>query len=423
MFGLLVAALAAPGVLRADTIVLRSSARATAPVSLRDVAELDGSDAAALGDLVLFEQPKDAKVSQFELSIEDVRTALNAAKKDIRWGKIALSGDSCSIRLISEKKDAPVAEAAQEPAPVATPKAPAGPTWHVVADLKEECLRNAIASRLASFLKADPAEVRVAFADADNALLDTPSVGRTLDIQPTGLGSMVPVMVRVFEGERVVAAGTAKVRVEQKLNVVGASRALHRGDIVTRDVIFCENRWTIPGERLAAESAVVGSVVKNRLQPGELFLESDVEAAMLVKRGDIVNLACLSGSIVMNTKARALANGRENEMIEFSPLSNPKSRVTARVVAPGQAVISADEPEDQVFQNKPVAGAPPGSAPEATHAAASSKSPKPADLASVGAVTVQRVTTRPDGSFVVEAATKDPKKPVRKMKFLPFDEP
>lgn len=419
MFGLLIAALAAPGVSRADTIELRSSARAAIPVSLRDVAELDGPDALALGDLVIFEQAKDTGVTRLELSVEEVRAALNTAKSDIRWGKIALSGDSCSVRLIQEKKDAPAPQAEPEPAPAPAPRAPAGPIWRVVADFKEEGLRSAIGSRLASFLKADPGEVRVAYADSDSALLDTPSVGRTLDIQPTGLGAMVPVMVRIFEGERVVAAGTAKVRVEQKLNVVGATRALHRGDIVTSEVIFSESRWTTPGERLATQAAVLGSVVKNRLQPGELFLESDVEPAMLVKRGDIVNLACLSGSIVMNTKARALANGRENEMIEFAPLSNTKSRVTARVVAPGQAVVSADQPEDQVFQNKPVASA----APETPHLAAAPKQSKPADMASVGAVTVQRVTTRPDGTFVVEAATKDPKKPVRKMKFLPFDEP
>ncbi|MBX3388945.1 MAG: flagellar basal body P-ring formation protein FlgA [Phycisphaeraceae bacterium] len=419
MFGLLVAALGAPGVLRADTIELRSSARASIPVSLRDVAVLDGPEAVALGDLVVFEQTKDAKVSQVEISVDDLRAALNGAKSDIRWGRIALSGDSCSIRFITEKKEAPAVDAAPEAAPAPVVKAPAGPIWQVVADLKAESLRSAIASRLASFLKADPREVRVAFADSDNALLDTPSIGRTLDIQPTGLGAMVPVMIRVFEGERVVAAGTAKVRVEQKLHVVGATRALHRGDIVTGEFIFSENRWTTPGERLAAESSVVGSVVKNRLQPGELFLESDIEPAILVKRGDIVNLACLSGSIVMNTKARALASGRENEMIEFSPLSNSKSRVTARVVAPGQAVINAEETDDHVFQNKPVASA----APVSAHFAAAPKPIKASDQASVGAVTVQRVTTRPDGTFVVEAASKDPKKPVRKMKFLPFDEP
>jgi len=417
-------ACAAAHTLRADTILLRSSARATAPVTLRDVAVLEGPDAEALGSAVVFEQPGDVKLARVDLSIEDIRNALNGSKSDIRWGKIALSGDTCSLRITLEKKEPDPAEPEPAPAPGPAVKLPVGPTWHIVSEMRDETLRAAIGARLVSFLKAERSDVRVAFADADQALLDTPSVGRTLDIQPTGLGAIVPVMVRVFEGEKVVAAGTAKVRVEQKLTVAGATRALHRGDLVTKEVIFSESRWTTPGERLATEAGILGSVVKNRIQPGELFLESDVEPAILVKRGDIVNVACLAGSIVMNTKARALANASENEVIEFAPLRNPKNRVTARVVAPGQAVINAEgaaATDDHVYQSKPDSPAP--TPEESKPTAAPVRGTKAADKASVGAVTVQRITTKPDGTFVVEAGTKDPKKPVRKMKFFPLDEP
>ncbi|MBL8886199.1 MAG: flagellar basal body P-ring formation protein FlgA [Phycisphaerales bacterium] len=418
-------------VARADTIQLRSSARASAPVSLRDVAILEGADAEALGDVIVFEQSKEARAAHVDLSVDEIRSLLNESRTDIRWGKIALSGDSCSLRLICEKKETPAAEVPPTPVRAApVPKAAMGPTWNVVSEMRDESLRSAIGARIVSFLKAESSDVRVAFSEADSTLLSTPTPGRTLDIQPTGLGSMVPVMVRVFEADKVIAAGTAKVRVEQKLNVVGATRSLHRGDLVTKEVVFSESRWTTPGERLATEEAILGRVVKNRVQPGELFLDGDVEAAILVKRGDIVNIACVAGSIVMNTKARAMANAGENEVIEFTPLRNPKSRVTARVVAPGQAVISADGGgDDSVFQNKPVAEAEPS--PTGKRVAAVPTGPtstfapavKGPELATVGSTTVQRITTKPDGTFVVEAATKDPKKPIRKMKFIPLDEP
>lgn len=420
--------------LRADTILLRSSARVSPPVALRDIADLEGPDAQSLGDLIIVEKSgeKGGNARVVEISIDDLRASLIEAKPDIRWGKIALNGEKCSVRLVTEKKETPALEQDAAPAPPApAPKPEAGPTWHVVADMNEQSLRSAIGTRLVGFLKAQPSDVRIAFSPADHALLDTPSAGRTLDIQPTGLGAQVPVLVRVFEADRVVAAGTVRVRVEQKLNVVGATRALHRGDAVTREVVFSEWRWTTPGERLATEEAVLGRIVKNRVQPGELFLDGDVEAAILVKRGDIVNIACLSGSIVMNTKARALANAVENETIEFAPLRNTKTKVAARVVAPGQAVIGTPAPEDQVFQNEPVPqagpmagtsnpGKSPAAAPIPTGKAPIAKAP---ELATVGSTTVQRITTRPDGTFVVEAATKDPKKPVRKMKFIPLDEP
>lgn len=412
----------------ADQIVLRSSARATPPVLLRDVATLDGADAEALGGIIVFDSANDANAWKAELTIDDVRGALNEANSGIRWGKIALSGDSCSVRLIAEATEAPKAV---EPVPVAAPapKVLAGPVWRVVADMQDDSLRTAIAMRLANFLKAEPADVRVAFADSDAALLDTPTPGRTLDIQPTGLGAMVPVMVRVFEADRVVAAGTARVRVEQKLEVVGVTRSLHRGDVVTKEEVLIESRWVVPGQRLAPQAMVIGSMVRNRLQPGELVLEGDIEPAILVKRGEIVDIACLSGSIVMNTKARAMANGRENETIEFTPLRNPRARVTARVIAPGQAVINAEGNDDQVYENAPVLQ--PGRAadtqatahpPEARLPGIPS-APRAPDLAKAGEAAPPKVTTKPDGTFVVEAATNNPRKPVRKMKFTPIDVP
>lgn len=431
-FGLLaVLASAATTAARADRIELRSSVRVAAPVALRDVAILEGADAEALGDVIVFAQSKENRAAHVDLSVDEIRSILNESRSDVRWGKIALSGDSCSLRLIYEKKETPV----EEPLPArvaapAMPKTAMGPTWHVVSEFREESLRSAIGARITSFLKAESSDVRIAFSEADSVLLNTQVAGRTLDIQPTGLGAMVPVMVRVFEADKVIAAGTAKVRVEQKLNVVGATRSLHRGDLVTKEVVFSESRWTTPGERLATEEAILGRVVKNRVQPGELFLDGDVEAAILVKRGDIVNIACVAGSIVMNTKARAMANAGENEVIEFTPLRNPKSRVTARVVAPGQAVISTDGGgDDPVFENKPVAQAEPAVAGKRVAEVRTGPSSKfaPAvkapELATVGSTTVQRITPKPDGTFVVEAATKDPKKPIRRMKFTPLDEP
>ncbi len=418
---------------RADAIVLRSSVRVAsdAPVTLKDIASLEGSDAQSLGEAVIIADPvaRRSATGTFDLSIDDVRQAVSTAKPEARWGKIALSGDTCTLR-VAEPKPLVIDIA---PAPAPTPPAPGklkpiGPDWRLVSELKEDTVRSGVASRLASFLKAEPADVRVAFSDADAKLLDTPGTGRILDIQPTGLGALVPVMVRVFEGEKVIAAGTAKVQVEQKLNVVAASRALHRGDVVSRDVIIAECRWTAPGERLIPESSVVGFVVKNRMQVGQLFVEGDVEPALLVKRGDIVNVACLAGSVVMNTRARALSAAREGETIDFAPLRNPKSKVSARVVAAGQAVINAAQPEDQVFANEPAPQPalqhPPQPAPADVP---QSSKPQPSSTATtkatVGAISVEKVTTRPDGTFVVDARTQDPKKPLKKMKFTPLDVP
>lgn len=410
-------------VLHADSIVLRSSLRTTgeSPILLRDIANLEGSDAIALGSVVVVEHPASRNSPQvIEVSADEVRTAIHAARPRTRWGRIALNGDTCTVRLVAPKEEREPKAIAPVPMPAEKFK-PVGPSWTIASDFNEENVRSAIAARLVSFLKVDPASVRLVFAEADSSLLEQAGVGRTLDIQPTGLGAQVPVLVRVFEGERVIAAGTVKVRVEQKRPVVVASRSLHRGDTVSSEVVLCEERWVAPGERYSVENSVMGCVVKNRLEPGQIFIEGDVEAALLVKRGEIVNIACLTGSIVMNTRARALAAGREGETIDFAPIRDPKSRIAAKVVSAGQAVIQAEEPEDHIFQNRPVAAA----TPDHPRPSSLSAAPLPtvAKKAEVGTISVEKVTNNPDGTFVVQARTQDPRRPIKKMKFLPIDVP
>ena len=158
-------------------------------------------------------------------------------------------------------------------------------------------------------------------------------------------------------------------------------------------------------------------VVKNRVESGAVFLQDDVEPAVLVRRGDIVTVACLSGSIVVNIRARALGPGREGDMIDLAPTTNPKARVRAKVIGPGQAVVNAEAPGDTVF-----GGDDQGQQPKADPKREPIAGAMPQKSATVGTIQVQRVTERPDGSIIVETKTSDARRPTRKMKFLPLDE-
>ena len=103
-------------------------------------------------------------------------------------------------------------------------------------------------------------------------------------------------------------------------------------------------------------------------------------------------------------------------MIEFAPTANPRTRLRAKVLSAGQAVIQAEEPADHVF------GAEAPEEPAKEVAMASAAPNKARESATVGTIQVQRVTERPDGSLIVEAKTPGGKRPTRKMKFLPLDE-
>lgn len=393
---------------RADTVTLRGAARIDGgrAALLRDVAELDGPHANELGDVEV------ASAGTTEVGIDQVRDAIKAARPSARFGALAFSGDRCTIRVGRTGKPE---EAAPAVAAVPVPNRVTAPDWRTASELRDTSVRSAVASRLVSFLKADSADVRLAFAAGDERLLSMDGSGHTLDIQPTGLGSQVPVLIRVFDGDRIAAAGTVRVRAEQRREIVAAREALKRGDVVTGERVIAESRWVAPGERYATGSQVIGMVVKNRIEPGQVFIEDDVEPAVVIRRGDVCTIACLSGSIVLNVKARALANGREGETIEFAPAANPRTRVRAKVLSAGQAVINASAPEDHVFGDAEVA-------PAEEKAVARAGPAKVSASAEVGTIQVQRVTERPDGSIIVEAKTPNGKRPTKKMRFLPLDE-
>lgn len=392
---------------RGDTITLHSSVRVEPgrAIALREVAILDGAHAEQLGNIEILEGV--AADGSAEIGIDQLRDAIKAKAPSARMGVLAFNGDRCTVRPL---RAAPAATQPTAPAPT---RAAAVVEWRTAADIRETSVRGAVAARLVSFLKVDAKELRMNFAAGDEKLLSMSAEGHTIDIQPTGLGSQVPVLVRVFDGDRIAAAGTIRVRVEQR-RAIAASRAdLKRGDLVSEENIVREERWVAPGERYADAAQVVGMVVKNRIEAGQVFVQDDIEPAVLIRRGDIVTVACLSGSIVLNIKARALAPGREGEMIELAPTANPKSRVRAKVIGSGQAVVSADAPSDTVFGEGEPAVEP---KPEPVASVVPSKS------ATVGTIQVQRVTERPDGSIIVEAKTPGGKRPTKKMKFLPLDE-
>lgn len=398
----------------ADTITLKSGARTEpgSPVLLRDIAVLEGAHANELGDVEIVAAGNPQAANAVEVGIDQVRDAIKAARPNARFGALAFSGDRCTVRA---NRAATVTPEPQTPKASALSKA-SSIEWRTASDLRDSSVRSAVASRLVSFLKADATEVRLSFAAGDDKLLNLDANGHTLDIQPTGLGTQVPVMIRVFEGERIAAAGTVRVRVEQRRPIVAARESLKRGDTVTPDRVLQEIRWVAPGERYAASEQVVGMVVKNRIEPGQVFVEDDVEPAVVIRRGDICSIACLSGSIVLNIKARALANGREGDTIEFAPTANPRSKVRAKVIGAGQGVINAEPPADNVF------GGDKDAAPVNEAPVASNDRPRATQSATVGTIQVQKVTERPDGSFIVEAKTPNGKRPTKKMRFLPLDD-
>jgi flagella basal body P-ring formation protein FlgA len=315
-----------------DTVTLRATAEVgEGKVLLRDVAELSGKAAEALGEVVVLEKWPAGETAWTTVEVGAVRSAMNATP-NVNWGRISLSGSSCTVR----KAVKPVGEAAGS---VPTGAQAAEPTAAVATG--GPSVRSMIPARLSEVFSVPESMMRLTFEDSAKALLDAPTGGRVVEITPNGIADRVPLTIRVFEKDRIVASGTTRVIVQVKRDVLLAKAALKRGHLLTLADAAIEARWVGPTVT-AADTTDFGAVVKASLvKQGQMLLKSDLEPAVVVKRGEFVSVSCVSGTVIVKVTARAASDARVGEIIRFEGTDKKKQVFLARVAGPGKAVSVA----------------------------------------------------------------------------------
>lgn len=334
---LAVMALLAPCASAQGTIELRRTARLQPEQSLTlsSIAELSGPDALRWADLDLSEltarPPSDLphtpgdepQVEWKNITIDQVRAELER-QKDIHWGRLSLRGSLCSVQLAP--KAAPSKPSATPPS--AKDAAPAtGPTIQELAQ-----------ARIAQIIGLDAADVRTEFAQQDAELLAMHTSGRVVELQPMGKSDRITLSVRVFEEDRVVASGSIRAKVLVRRDVVVARDAVARGAGLTTENTAIESRWIGPTEIPAIPADALGKISKGRLKAGQMILPQDIEPAIAAKKGDMVSVDCISGTVILRRTMRALETGREGDTIELAGLTG-KATAQARLSAPGRAVM------------------------------------------------------------------------------------
>lgn len=325
-----------------SSIELRSSARMTpgTPVTLAQIATLKGGDAIALAGIVIVpagQGPSSKSASPITLTVDHVRSAIDGEQR-VNWGRVTLRGSRCVVLPAESQAAAP-------------PPARAEPERST--SVEPGTVRAAAIRRLEQ-LTATPADrLRATFDAKDATLLDMSTAGRTIEINATATSDRLPLAIRVYERDRTVAEATIRVNVEVEREVVRTSRALRRGETIDADDVTQEAAWTPLTTRPAEAGRVVGSVTKDRIDEGHVLTDDDLAAALAVQRGELVSVRVVSGSVVVQTKARAMASARDGEFVRLRALDSPRE-FTARMDGRGRAVIMAREtPFDVEIQAKP----------------------------------------------------------------------
>lgn len=316
-----------------DSIRVRESIERAAPgaITLADVAELSGDGASRLGGLVVV---GNAGAGESTVSLETIRGLLEA-RDDVNWGRLELRGSSCRVWVgkpeVVKPKIAAAARAIKEPAPI-----PDGPI-----------VRRLIEERIVAALKAPAADVKLTFEDRDAELLNTSVVGRASDITLVGSSPEQPVSVTLYAGDRIAASGTVRVGVRVRRMAAVLSNDLKRGEEISAANVTGEERWLPHTVDFVPVGDAMGRVAKAALPQGKVLEASDVQAPLVVKKGELVRVHCVNGSFVLKTTARAMADGRMGELVTLQPVGSART-FQARMDAPGIAVLASNGRDDSL---------------------------------------------------------------------------
>lgn len=308
-----------------DSITLR--ARATvepgAPVSLGSVATLSGA-AKSWADLVITE-PLDGSAGR-TITLQHVRTALKS-RGGINFGTLLLSGGQCEVQPVSK---------------AAFPE-PTAPTIRESNPAASGGMRGLIIARLAAHYGVDTNSLQVTFSETDRSILDAPISDLTVLVQPTGSGDRVPLSIRVYQGDRLEQSASIRVGILIKRSVLVAQNPRDRGMFIGPEDYRREDRWLAPSAPQAAtEASAIGSVLLSPLEAGAVILAKQVEPPIVVRRGDIVSIDCMSGSVMVRVSARATESGRDGDLVTFQSLTSKKT-FDARMNGPGRAALVREE--------------------------------------------------------------------------------
>ena len=319
----------------AATVELHDHATAAGPqVRLQDVAELHGQAALELGDAVVVEF--DAQRAQAAVTLADVERVLNA--RGVNWGKLNLRGfGTCQVERAAGAQEA--SAGAMHSAAAETPAAQAP------APIRAGTLRAFVVAKIESMTGTAAGDLRIAFAPVDEKTL-AQSVGEDrveIDAQAADASSRVPLVIRRYHDERLLATYRVAADVARRFQAVTAVRDIARGDTISAGNVELREVYVDSGRgRPATElNVVVGRTAACLLRAGAVVFERDAVPALVVHRGDLITVRAIYGDLVVTTIGRALQDGAAEQVV---PARHEQSHKIfgVRMTAEGEGVMVAE---------------------------------------------------------------------------------
>jgi len=301
-------------------------------IHLSDVAHLEGDQAAALRNILVGTiETGDRPVT---ITLDQLRMGLS--KHVANWGKVTLRGyTACRVdRLVAD------------PTPAATiPTAP--PATNPIEEVSlstVSTLRDRVVEMIQQLSGIAPADLRVEFVDNDREILAQNDHQGRLEIEPMSstLLGRVPVVIRRYRDGRLVDTHRVTGEIAQRHMAVVAKNGVGRGqtfapsDVEIQEVYLDNNADQVFGDLSQVIGRVAGSVVRS----GAVVRRHQLRSPLLVRRGDLITVRCLSNGLVIKTVGRATEDGALDQLIHVrNDLS--RQQYAVRVTGPQMGVTQS----------------------------------------------------------------------------------
>ncbi len=322
----------------AGTVSLRSQADIDSDlIRLSDVAELSGDVAAGLGQAIVTTLNPDEPYAT--ITLRQVREILT--EQGVNWGKLKLGGyAACFVKRSRARTDT-----------IAAQQTPAVSNPQDEIDLGSAIsLHDQVVQLIERFAGVEHSQLRIQFNQQDEQSLAKSALDDRFEFEPlsaTPLGR-VPVVIRRYRGNQLVETIRVTADVSRRTMAVVAKRTVSRGqtfapgDVEIREV-YMENSDTHPLDDL---TQVIGQTCGTVLRAGMMVSKRHLRSPLMVRRGELITVRCISGELVIKTIGRAAEDGELNQTIE---VRNDHSRETYAVRVMGRqegVAVLAGEPSD-----------------------------------------------------------------------------
>ncbi|MCA9297247.1 MAG: flagellar basal body P-ring formation protein FlgA [Phycisphaerales bacterium] len=329
----------------ADRVQLRHTIRLThdqPEIRLQDIATLEGNEALRLGSLIIATRTDPNGI--VEITVNDVHDRLDAA--GVHWGLVNLSGARVVVRPSQTTRLAP--PLAMQPLTIEglselPAEPPAGPVAVVASELVDQpTLRGVVADHLARHFSVEPARLRLTFRASDEPALDLDR--RDLQFAIHNARSprteIVALDITVFRNKVEIAQHDITITPEVLVDTCEVARDVRRGETLTTEDVRTAPEWMSPlhASQLPRPAEVVGRLVERTMREGDTVRREFIRQPAIIARGELINIRCIVGDVVLTSKAIAREDGADGAIIE---VNYPHHRDTflARVSGPGEATV------------------------------------------------------------------------------------